>query len=271
MLLRETGWGPVRSWLNRIHDRLATRVAAEDPDHPFRHRWKTTLLIWIRRRQEVELSHTITDPPWLTIERDTNLREIGATGRHDGLNSFETWNKSQRPLDLTVYSDGSVDTTEKSGAGYCVYRGFQEILHDLLLLGHTAEVYDAEIIAAVEGLRAACSHFMTRFATNLTICLDNQEAAFRLHTCSPTPSSSSQFHTFQKLKIMWLSRFRAIGTQIGSVNIRWIPGHKGIKGNIRADALAKEACALGTFRTTMTISQARRALVDRYKEVVTNY
>ena len=33
-LLRETGWAPATTWLERIHDRFVIRVASTDPKHP---------------------------------------------------------------------------------------------------------------------------------------------------------------------------------------------------------------------------------------------
>ncbi|KHJ31896.1 hypothetical protein EV44_g4314 [Erysiphe necator] len=104
--------------------------------------------------------------------------------------------QSRSPLDLTVYSDGSSDNAGKAGAGYSIYCGTQEIVDNWIPLGNTVEVYDAEIIGAVEGLRAACSHIMVRFATKVAVCLDNEEAALRLHTSSLTPSSSREITEF---------------------------------------------------------------------------
>ncbi|POS84577.1 hypothetical protein EPUL_002799 [Erysiphe pulchra] len=56
VLLRETDWGPVGAWLNRIHDRLAIRTATADSDQPLRRRWKSSHMRWIRQLQEIELS-----------------------------------------------------------------------------------------------------------------------------------------------------------------------------------------------------------------------
>lgn len=80
------------------------------------------------------------------------------------------------------FSDRSLNKDGRAGAGYCVYRGAQEILHGKVPLGHTTQAYDAEIVGVLARLRAAYSHFMARFSTNVAVCLDNKEAAIRLHS-----------------------------------------------------------------------------------------
>ena len=63
-------------------------------------------------------------------------------------------------------------------------------------LGHTAEIYDAKIIGAVEGLRAALANPMAQYATNLTFCLDNEEVAMRLQSDIPTAISYKEIMKF---------------------------------------------------------------------------
>ena len=121
-LLRETGWGPVNAWLDRIHDRIAVRIAASDPGHPLRHRWNSSHFAWIRRRQKLELSTDTYKPPWMQFDRESLALQVGASGRLNDLESYERWARERNPLDLTVFSDGSVNKAGKAGAGYCVYR-----------------------------------------------------------------------------------------------------------------------------------------------------
>ena len=143
----------------------------------------------MRRRQEVELAPNHHTPPWATDDRTAIKQRIGAIGREKGGPAFRQWVSEQSPLDLTVYSDGSLSEDGSAGAGFCVYRGTQEIARGQVPLGHTTEVYDAEIEGALAGVRAALAHYMARFATKLTVCLDNEEAALRLHSGTPTDSN----------------------------------------------------------------------------------
>ncbi|POS83913.1 hypothetical protein EPUL_002613 [Erysiphe pulchra] len=168
VLLRETVWGLANAWLDRIHDRLVVRIAVADP---LRRRWNSEQFNW-----------------------------IGATGRETGFSFFEHWTRFPSPLDFVVYSDGSIDESGMAGAGYCVYRGSQELLYRRIPLGRNSQVYDAEVLEVVSELRTACFHWMARFARNVFFCLDNDEAAIRLHTDSPTPSRSTRIQEFQSLR-----------------------------------------------------------------------
>lgn len=162
--------------------------------------------------------------------------------------------------------------TENAGAGYCIYRGpTTEIACGKIPLGRTVEVYDAEVIGATEGLKAAVTHTMAKYATNVAVCLDNEEAAIRLHTGNLTPSSSKQIANFQELRNKWNRRLRASVASTGTVMVRWIPGHAGIIGNERADALAKSACSELTLRSKTSISRAQRLLNERYEANILAY
>lgn len=59
-------------------------------------------------------------------------------------------------------------------------------------LRRSAQTYDVEIIGAMAGSRAACSHMMARLAKNVVVYLDNKEAVICLHTGRHPPASSKQ-------------------------------------------------------------------------------
>ena len=85
-----------------------------------------------------------------------------------------------------------------AGSAYCIYRGpNSEVTNANIPLGRTAEVFDAEIIGAVEGLKAAMAHRMAKYATNIVVYLDNEGAALRLHTGYLIPSSSVKIVEFR--------------------------------------------------------------------------
>ncbi|KAI1002951.1 hypothetical protein K3495_g5260 [Podosphaera aphanis] len=76
-----------------------------------------------------------------------------------------------------------MDEPENVGAGYCIFRGpTTKIASGKVPLGRTVEVYDAETIGATEGPKAVTVNSMAKFATNVIVCLDNEEAALRLYT-----------------------------------------------------------------------------------------
>lgn len=253
---------------------MAARVAAADPKHPLRRRWKSSHFRWIRERQTLELSQDTNYPPWLNIDRSAIKIEIGATGRENAYDEYQRWALSRidKILDLTVFSDGAMNEEGNAGAAFCIFRGPQEeISNELIPLGHTVEVYDAEIHVALKGLRAALNHSMAKYATNLVVCLDNEEAAIRFHTGIATPSSSKQILEFQKLRCDWENRPRSRVSEAGNVSVRWVPGHTGIRGNERADMLAKNACNIPSTRTQVSAARARRLNNNRYETNLSDY
>lgn len=165
-----------------------------------------------------------------------------------------------------------MDEDGNVGAGYSIYRGHNtEIASGKIPLRRSVEIYDAEIIGATEGLKVAVSHTMAKYATNIAVCLDNEEAAIRLHTGNFTPTSSKEIVKFQELREIWLRRTCTSVASPGTVMVRWIPGHAGIPGNERADALAKFACKEPSLRSKASISRARRLLNDRYEATIASY
>lgn len=120
-----------------------------------------------------------------------------------------------------MFSDG-VLTEDRSGTGYVIYRGLrQEIWRGLLLLGNSAEVYDAEIAGAIEGLAAALRNPLAFYASNITVFLEKQEAAIRLLSDVPTAPSSTKFFLSRKLAVSYKRRSHAQNTMPGEVAICW--------------------------------------------------
>ncbi|KAI0995394.1 hypothetical protein K3495_g12785 [Podosphaera aphanis] len=76
---------------------------------------------------------------------------------------------------------------------------------------------------------------------------------------------------FLRLRSTWSERERAEATVLGTVQVRWIPGHQGIAGNERVDALAKEASGLPTEITEATIARSKTILEKFYQERLTLY
>lgn len=94
---------------------------------------------------------------------------MGAFRPLSGLESFNLFAKQRNLLYLTVYSDGSRDEAGDFGAGYGIYRGPLEIIGQKVPLGQTVEIFDAEVIRALEGLQAACYHLISHYATNVVV------------------------------------------------------------------------------------------------------
>ncbi len=262
-LLREVGWAPAEAWLKKAHDRQSIRAAAAGPSHPLSTRWQRPTIQWIRQRQSIQTATTPVRPPWDLLDRKTARAAVGAIGKGAGPEGFCSWLAARPPLDFTVYSDGSL-LNDRAGGAFCIFRGESLLGQGQIGLGELATVYDAEVLAATAGLQAALDHYMTRFATNIAICLDNEEAAIRLHDNRPTETSANAFAHFERLRHEWATRERAGCARPGVVEIRWVPGHRNIPGNELADRLAKAACSLPPDNKEATLAAARRLLKDRY-------
>ena len=94
------------------------------------------------------------------------------------------------------------------------------------------EVFDAEIEGATRGLQAALLTAADNpdLTDRFIVLVDNQ-AAVRALSSGVSSSSSHRARLFRSMTK--LSPF--------PVEVRWVPGHKGIPGNERADRLAKAA------------------------------
>ncbi|POS85841.1 hypothetical protein EPUL_004788 [Erysiphe pulchra] len=202
-----------------------------------------------------------------TCQRNARF-EIGTIGRDDRALDHSYWELALEHglFDLTVYSDGSVNKDGLgglAGAAYCIFcRPHSEFAHGLVPLGCTAEIH-----RALEGLRAALKHVMVKLATELKICLDNEEAALQLNTGVTTLISSGQIAEFQSLRKKWKNRARSRVSEAGKVTVRWVPSYSKIRRNeradLRADFLTKIACITQTTHTQASAARARRLMDER--------
>ncbi len=185
----------------------------------------------------------------------------GGTGnRKKAVIRFNTWLKNQKPLDIIVYTDGSQEIDQSgeptgTGAGWELNWVGSWYRKQGIPLGRTNEVYDAEVIAMLEGLKQALRSPMARVAPGIHICLDNLGVA---RNAGYIPKSSSQkvFRQFKDLAEGWLQTGKELIVQ-------WIPDHAGIEGNELADQGAKKYAKvpLAAERDqAQSLSNARRKL-----------
>jgi len=88
-------------------------------------------------------------------------------------------------------------------------------------------VFDAEALGAWRGTERALQ--VASPGTNVTLCADNTAAIWCLRG---TASETSQW--------AFLAFHKAVSEWSGNVQVKWSPGHMGIRGNELADGLAKE-------------------------------
>ncbi|KAJ3501041.1 hypothetical protein NMY22_g19059 [Coprinellus aureogranulatus] len=92
------------------------------------------------------------------------------------------------------------------------------------------------------------------------LLVDNSSAASSIF--NPRPTAGQSFaHSFYQLASKFLD-----ADNINRISIRWCPSHCGIRGNERADRLAKQATSLSSTMATTRTNAIRRAKLAAQKE-----
>jgi ribonuclease HI len=138
---------------------------------------------------------------------------------------------------VTIYSDASrIEKGIGIGVGLVVYNAAQqEIYSKKTNIGPHQLVYNGEL----EGIAQAFEHAATTAEKDqeINIFADNQAAIYRLKSLSDEPG---QYWLLRCLKAA-----KRIQTRKATIQLLWAPGHTNVKGNEKADALAKKAAKDG--------------------------
>jgi ribonuclease HI len=141
------------------------------------------------------------------------------------------------------------------GAGVVAYHNGREVFNNQLGLGSSAEVYDAEMAALMLGLNRAVSFTeQNPEITNLHFFSDNSAAIDAIF--DPKPAACQLYaHNFNQKATKFLDN----SPDSAHIEISWVPGHQGIRGNERADELAKGATHLSSSEPASRSNALRRA------------
>ena len=282
VLHREAAIPPMELLLNQRRRGLAIRVHKLDTRHPLHRRATHQRGFHINTRLLRAINpsnfHTIEQiDPLPTSPWDTNLmpkEQPAAIDKAQASEDFQRWLTSIPPRSMVVYTDGSKGKdSSAAGAGWVGYWG---ACKTKIFSGHRKlpnhEVFDAEARGALLGLQSALKDPNAQHSTNLYICLDNLEAVRQLQG-QPTGSSQPVFKQFQEAAQTWPFCLRAPNTQPDRVQVKWVPGHSGIKGNEEADKEAKMGCQarLGFPLPPASIAATKRAAQRVHWRAFTQY
>lgn len=278
------GIPPIALTLDDLNRRFAIRLSRLDPDHPLKKRIRfrrssehtaTSLCLFhTLLPAELEPSNPLAQPPWRAPLSPAACPS--RTGnRSEQANHFLQWQTTTSPRDLWVYSDGSKLADGRSGAGWTVQILGREVASGSAPLGVHQEVFDAEAYALRRGLEAASAVSCAPHAAALYASLDNQSVVSSVYGGSIS-SSQSNILAAQTAIATWKDRHRPSAyAQLPTdpAAVVWLPGHAGIRGNVRADQLAGAAAALppASHPTGMSAAGARRWARDELASSFTQY
>ena len=164
------------------------------------------------------------------------------------------------PDDWThVYTDGSAEEATKN-AGWGIWiknpNGSTEELYDAC--GANNSNYDAEVLA-IQKYLDHLHHKLenkTAKATNVVVFTDSLSALQAMEGGEPDEALMQIVDGAAKLKSKYSVRLK----------LQWIPGHIGIRGNERADALAKKGSQLSQPSNPITLDTAKQIIKHTYKK-----
>ena len=180
------------------------------------------------------------------IQPQEGLRTKGRIiieGEKKALNTAKGWKDEEA---TTFWTDGSRDEEGHIGAGVAWWQEDEEKSQwgeysyrgDDFYLGNNKEVFDAELYAVVMAIKRAAQRETIR-SRRVAVFTDSQATLTRIQSDQEGPGQH-----MTKMLFHWERKLEARG--IG-IEYRWVPAHKGVPGNERADYLAKFATEMRTY------------------------
>lgn len=244
ILHREAGLPPASVLLEQIRIRAAMRLRTLDKAHPLVERAEPPARPAKSKGGRPHKSGHV-NPRLTNLRRMNQLLgpcerpkllpkrfppQFGLTlcGKKDGKAQHEAWLKTLPPKTVVIYSDGS-ENRALVAWGFAAYQDGR-LIRTASGRIQNAHVFDAEIRGAAEGMVWASANRRKLKAPAYYSCIDSTSVIQGILGDTPD-SSQEQFLRF---------RYNQLKLAPARTQVRWSPGHVGIKGNEKADQLAGE-------------------------------
>jgi len=175
----------------------------------------------------------------------------------------EKWIQTLQDHTITIYTDGSKLANGAVGCGWVIYYSGDQQLHRFMEgqchLSNRAEVFDAKLHAIHEAVFTPLT--TTLPSSTVFICIDNQASI-------DTLQFNRSNHEYSRRVLEIIRKLQLLGWHITTM---WCPSHCGIRGNERANTLAKLAasstipCQFAVTTKTWLLTQTWSEFLARWK------
>ncbi|KAF8672219.1 Reverse transcriptase (RNA-dependent DNA polymerase) [Rhizoctonia solani] len=236
-VLAHAGIFPIKLELRRASHRAAVRLAGIPLTHPLRAKINAET----KTLKKSKTHHS-------TIRKLLLLNPYVAPGGTDEAIADES---TLKPT-VKIFSDGSMVGGNVGAAAVLIREGKEEVVtRKYVGLDREHEVYEAEVVGLILGLELLARE---RGAGEAIFFIDNQAVLLTLKAGHTDKLGYLYAHMDEGIR---LAREANPGVKLKA---RWIPGHKGVDGNKRADVEAKLAATPGNNTNTLLPGPLKKAI-----------